>query len=282
MINWQKIHDKFIMKYKNQVLKEGVYYEKHHIIPKHMGGNNDSENLIKLDLRQHTLIHYILWRQHKNLGNEIAYKMKSGQTEEGNKLRVKLGVQNSIEKSRKRWTENPPMKNPLCIEKMFNTKKEKYNGKYFSNEGEQLLKNLFIKNVLNNPEGVKKAIETRVKNNQNRNKEDRSKVYGRLGEKNGNFGKKRPDELAGNFGKSKGIYKFVSPTNEIYEFNGIRKAMSYFGISDSTIHKYENKGKIESKIRSDAKFNLNGWEIIYIINENYGLNYKTKKERFLK
>ncbi len=280
MIDWQKIHDNFIMKYKNQVLKEGVYYEKHHIIPKHMGGNNDPENLIKLDLRQHTLIHYILWRQHRNLGNEIAYKMKSGQTEEGNKLRVKLGVQNSIEKSRKRWTENPPMKNPLCLEKMFNTKKEKYNGNFFSENGQQLLKDLFIKNVLNNPEGVKKAIETRIKNNQNRAKEDRSKLYGRFGEKNGNFGKKRPDELAGNFGKSKGIYKFVSPNNEIYEFGGIKKAMTHFGISDSTIHRYENKGKIQTKVRSDSKLNLNGWEIIYTPNENYGIDYKNKIEKF--
>ena len=208
--------------------------------------------------------------------------MKSGQTEEGNKLRVKLAIENSVEKTRKRWLENNPMKNPLCIEKMFNTKKEKYNGNYFSYEGQKKLKELFIKNIMNNPEGIKKAVETRIKNNQNRTKEERSKLYGKIGEKNGNFGKKRPDELAGNFGKSKGIYKFVSPTNEIYEFNGIRKAMTYFGIADSTIHRYENKGKIQTKIRSDAKFNLNGWEIIYIINENYGLDYKTKKEKFLK
>jgi hypothetical protein len=282
MINWEKIHDNFIMKHKNQVLKEGVYYEKHHIIPRHMGGNNNPENLIKLDLRQHTLIHYILFRQHRNLGNEIAYKMKSGQTEEGNKLRLKLAVENSIEISRKRWIENPPMKNPITKEKAFNTKRKKYNGNFFSEKGQQLLKDLFIKNVLNNPEGIKKAVETRVKNNQNRTKEERSEVYGRLDEKNGNFGKKRPDELAGNFGKSKGTYRFISPNNEIYEFSGIRKAMTYFGISDSTIHRYENKGKIETKVRSDSKLNLNSWEIIYIINENYGLDNKTSKEKFLK
>jgi hypothetical protein len=267
------------MKHKNQLLKEGIYYEKHHIIPRHMGGNNDPENLIKLDLRQHTLIHYILWRQHRNLGNEIAYKMKSGQTEEGNKLRVKLAVQNSVPITKKRFIENNPMKDPLKVKKSIETKKERYNGKYFSNEGQQLLKDLFIKNVLNNPEGIKKAVETRVKNNQKRTKEERSELYGKYGEKNGNFGKKRPDELAGNFGKSKGTYKFVSPINEIYEFDGIRKAMSHFGISDSTIHRYENKGKIVTKVRSDSKLNLNGWEIIYIINEDYGLDYKTKKEK---
>ena len=282
MINWKKIHDNFIMKHKNQVLKEGIYYEKHHIVPKHMGGNNDPENLIKLDLRQHTLIHYILWRQHRNLGNEIAYKMKSGQTEEGNKLRLKLAVQNSIPITKKRFIENNPMKDPLKVKKSIETKKERYNGKYFSEKGQKLLKELFIKNIMNNPEGIKKAVETRVKNNQKRTKEERSELYGKYGEKNGNFGKKRPDELAGNFGKSKGTYKFVSPSNEIYEFDGIRKAMSQFGISDSTIHRYENKGKIETKVRSDSKLNLNGWEIIYIINKDYGLDYKTKKEKFLK
>jgi hypothetical protein len=247
-----------------------------------MGGNNNPENLIKLDLKQHTLIHYILWRQHRNLGNEIAYKMKSGQTEEGNKLRIKLAVEKTTPSAKKRFIENNPMKDPLNIKKALLTKKEKNNGHYFSDEVQQLLKNLFIKNVLNNPEGIKKSRETRVKNNHNRTKEERSEVYGRLGETNGNFGKKRPDELAGNFGKSKGIYKFISPSNETYEFSGIRKAMSHFRISDSTIHKYENKGKIEKKVRSDSKLNLNGWEIIYINNENYGLDYKTKKEKFLK
>jgi hypothetical protein len=36
------------------------YYEKHHIIPKSMGGNNDSVNLVKLTAREHFVCHLLL------------------------------------------------------------------------------------------------------------------------------------------------------------------------------------------------------------------------------
>ena len=36
------------------------YYEKHHIIPKSLGGNNEKENLVKLTAREHFLCHWLL------------------------------------------------------------------------------------------------------------------------------------------------------------------------------------------------------------------------------
>lgn len=49
--------------------KLSYYTEKHHIIPKCMGGNNDSENLVLLTMREHILAHYILTRIYPdNLG----------------------------------------------------------------------------------------------------------------------------------------------------------------------------------------------------------------------
>lgn len=53
-------YNKFIEFFKNN-LPEG-YVEKHHIIPKCMGGNNEKENLVLLPVRVHFLCHYLLYK----------------------------------------------------------------------------------------------------------------------------------------------------------------------------------------------------------------------------
>jgi hypothetical protein len=45
---------------KTRVLIIGGYYEKHHIIPKSLGGNNNSDNLVKLTAREHFICHWLL------------------------------------------------------------------------------------------------------------------------------------------------------------------------------------------------------------------------------
>ena len=43
-----------------RTLPTDVYSEKHHIIPKSLGGNNSSENLVKLTAREHFICHRLL------------------------------------------------------------------------------------------------------------------------------------------------------------------------------------------------------------------------------
>jgi hypothetical protein len=57
-MNYQKIYNQIIERAKNRQL-EG-YKEKHHIIPKCLGGNNDKDNLIELTAREHFLCHMLL------------------------------------------------------------------------------------------------------------------------------------------------------------------------------------------------------------------------------
>lgn len=57
-MNYQKIYNALIEKYKN-IQVEG-YVEKHHIIPKCMGGNNTEENLVKLSPKAHFVAHHLL------------------------------------------------------------------------------------------------------------------------------------------------------------------------------------------------------------------------------
>jgi hypothetical protein len=57
-MNYQAIYNSLIQRGKNRTL-EG-YSEKHHIIPRCMGGNDDSENLVKLTAREHFIAHRLL------------------------------------------------------------------------------------------------------------------------------------------------------------------------------------------------------------------------------
>jgi len=44
--------------------KSGGTTEKHHIIPRSLGGTDSSENLIELTTREHFLVHYCLWKMY--------------------------------------------------------------------------------------------------------------------------------------------------------------------------------------------------------------------------
>lgn len=51
---------------------------KHHIIPKHMGGTNNPENLIELTVEEHAEAHRKLWEQHGKWQDFCAWKTLLG------------------------------------------------------------------------------------------------------------------------------------------------------------------------------------------------------------
>jgi hypothetical protein len=57
-MNYQKIHDRIINLAKIRVIS--IMAEKHHIIPKCMGGTNDVNNIVKLTPKEHFIIHKLL------------------------------------------------------------------------------------------------------------------------------------------------------------------------------------------------------------------------------
>jgi hypothetical protein len=59
-MNYLQLHDKFISSRKNRELCEGVQYENHHIVPRCLGGGNESSNLVSLTLREHIFVHRLL------------------------------------------------------------------------------------------------------------------------------------------------------------------------------------------------------------------------------
>lgn len=67
-MDYQKIYNKIINRAQNRIL-EG-YVEKHHIIPRCMGGTDDADNLVTLTAREHYVCHQLLTKiypTHKGL-----------------------------------------------------------------------------------------------------------------------------------------------------------------------------------------------------------------------
>lgn len=60
-MNYEKLYDNLIEKAKIREILEG-YYEKHHIIPKCLGGSNSKDNLVKLTAREHFIAHLLLMK----------------------------------------------------------------------------------------------------------------------------------------------------------------------------------------------------------------------------
>ena len=81
-MNYQRIYDQIIDRAKERKL-EG-YKEKHHIIPKCMGGGNEKRNLAELTAREHYLTHWILCRIYPEDG-KLAFAFWAMSNQKGGK-----------------------------------------------------------------------------------------------------------------------------------------------------------------------------------------------------
>lgn len=78
-MNYEKLYFAFIEKYKSQAFDNGVYTEVHHIIPRHAGGDDSKENLIRLTYKQHIFAHRILWKAYNHSSDYSAWLMMTKQ-----------------------------------------------------------------------------------------------------------------------------------------------------------------------------------------------------------
>lgn len=65
-MNYQWHYDQLMITRKNRIPENGKYYEKHHIVPKSMGGDNSTDNIAILTAREHFLAHWLLWLTYRN------------------------------------------------------------------------------------------------------------------------------------------------------------------------------------------------------------------------
>jgi hypothetical protein len=81
-MNYKSIYDKIVEKTKERKFswtRTEEYFERHHIIPKCLGGSNKKENLTMMTAKEHYVCHHLLWKIYKD-DKRLAlafHKMKS-------------------------------------------------------------------------------------------------------------------------------------------------------------------------------------------------------------
>ena len=114
-MNYKKVYYNIIERAKNRILED--YGEKHHIIPKCLGGINEKENIVKLTAREHFICHmllveiypdnnklkYVVWAMsnQKGSGQNKRYKVTSRVYQ---RLKEEFSKRNSWRKG-KTWEE---------------------------------------------------------------------------------------------------------------------------------------------------------------------------------
>ena len=73
-MNYNKIYNDLVSRAKTRVLN--CYKERHHVIPRCMGGTDDKDNLVDLTAREHFIAHWLLTKMHPdNNGLHFAHWM---------------------------------------------------------------------------------------------------------------------------------------------------------------------------------------------------------------
>lgn len=70
-MNYNKIYSDLIFSARCRTL-DG-YVEKHHVLPKSMGGDNSDTNIVNLTAREHFIAHWLLWKIHKSPKMAMAF-----------------------------------------------------------------------------------------------------------------------------------------------------------------------------------------------------------------
>lgn len=263
MINWQEIYNKFLEERKTTELVEVTH--RHHIIPVYEQGSDEEDNLVRLSVKDHATAHWIRYKWLGKLQDKVAWLMLSGKTVEGERLRVQLAFEKyTIEDRRHIMKTRNPMYISKNKEKSLETKKQRYGGKYHSERGLESIRALNNTGGQHTPEAIEKRKQSLKQTLDELGKEGRREKYARVGESNGNFGTKRPGELAGNYGKSKGKYTITHPDKSEEVFDNLVEALKTY--DEGTLKRNRNTG---IPVKGGK---LKGCLITYEENINYGNN----------
>lgn len=117
-IKYEKWYNQIIFKAKNRNLDDNTTYEKHHIIPKSLGGDDSKENLVHLTLREHYICHVLLV---KFLSGHNKYKMLCAINRMNNTPKYKMNsriYENLRLQFIEKFMENHPSKNEEWVKKL--------------------------------------------------------------------------------------------------------------------------------------------------------------------
>lgn len=257
-MNWTIIYKNLIDNaiIEKRIKSTEIYYENHHIIPKHMGGDNSNDNLVLLTFREHVLAHYLLWRIYKKDGDKIMWLLRSNQKEEAQFLRSKLAVNANRNggKGFQNWKgDKHPMKDPKKVQIALETKRKYYSGELMSIEAKkEWLPNLKnrMQEMAKDPEIQEKRSNTIKQINATLTPEEFALKYNNAGENNGNFG------------WIKGYYEVTDPDGNVTKYESQENIIKELNVSQSFLVRNRNKGVLFTKPKKNAG-QWNGWTFNY-------------------
>ena len=160
-MNYSKIYDSLVERAKNRKI-EG-YVERHHIVPKCMGGSNEESNIVELTAREHYIAHKLLveiYPNHKKLVYAL-WGMSNQLTSPNNEREYKISSR-EYERTRILFSEN--IKGRACTwgDKISKAKKGVSTGP--QSESTKAKRRATMKaNPFRHTEEVKKSISERMK-----------------------------------------------------------------------------------------------------------------------
>ena len=63
---------------KKEIIMSKTIYHNHHIVPKHAGGTDDPENMVRLTTAEHAEAHRLLYEEHGRFQDKLAWQGLSG------------------------------------------------------------------------------------------------------------------------------------------------------------------------------------------------------------
>lgn len=109
-MNYSKVYESLIHRARGRDNTEG-YFENHHVIPKCIGGSDDSDNLVKLTPEEHYVAHQLLHKMYPdNYGLLMAVSLMTVHTTEGRASNKTFGWirRKTAQAISERWkTEHP-------------------------------------------------------------------------------------------------------------------------------------------------------------------------------
>jgi hypothetical protein len=237
-MNYEKHYNLLIETRRNRILDSNTYYEKHHILPKSMGGDNSSNNIVYLTAREHFIAHWLLLRIHNNKEMSFAFyamthmgknqEIKSSRIYEEAKQSRRVHIINNNKKfhTNKKLTPNQIK----LISDMFK-------GKPKSDNHRKKISN----SLKNKPksESHKKKLSNSLKNYDWSHHIERNKKISESnsGDKNG---------------RSKNVYQYDLNGNLIKVFNTMKDALNYYNTisitSKTTFYRYVLNNKILGEV----------------------------------
>lgn len=125
-MNYKEIYNSICERGKR--LRENLEYtERHHIIPKCMGGDDSAINLTVLTAKEHYLVHYLLTKIYPN---NVKLNYAFGMMKNTNNFQNRNFTAKQYSKMKYSYSKamvvNNPMKNPDVVLKMLETRTQRY------------------------------------------------------------------------------------------------------------------------------------------------------------